>query len=348
METSTIDYKINLLYDHIYNTNNNRCIIPRAISKNDLYIENIKIVYDEENIEFILKDIFGKDTLKFTEEFDGKYIYKRYSDVSYPSNIRFGSYKNPTSDIDELNRKENVNLIMKYLLSYFVVSGQAKNILVPIMNFDIPIKKIIQLVSKYPEIKGLVELYDNKKIHEYIYIEIDEHFYKQQRLDNYILDNYKSFGFEEWKQIIFSVLYILSVIHDKYPSFRHNKLDPSMLYVYVKSKKGSDAKYTLGKNNFKIKDQKFELKLANFESSWIEGLVDNKDIDDKFKTKNRYFDFHYFINILTTHPKYKNIFDYEKYDELTKFINTVLPMKYRDKHDYYQKEDLDSLIYKIV
>ena len=115
-----------------------------------------------------------------------------------------------------------------------------------------------------------------------IYLEIDEHFYKQMTLADYLKKN--KLTLLQWKVLFFRLLHVLSVIQEKYPTFRHNELRPELIYVYKKKISTLKKKtYTFKNKTFHVPNVGIDIKLANFDKTYIEKFVDNLSIKDTFK-----------------------------------------------------------------
>jgi hypothetical protein len=112
----------------------------------------------------------------------------------------------------------------------------------------------------------------------------------------------------DWKVLFFQLLYVLYIIQKNHDNFRHNNFRPDLIYYYkMKKDNNISYKYNVDDNNFIIKNPFIIIKIANFEKSVIQDIIDNNDIDNKLKKRHRYFDLHYFFNILLHHPDYKNV-----------------------------------------
>ena len=112
ISTLNLDNYINLAYEYLYNKEKKNCYAVKPVTKYDiLNEENIKIkVEDNETINNIL----SKSKIK---QFGGNSItIKRYSDKSHPSLIKISTY-NSKDKVNNLNKKENMDKVMKYLLS---------------------------------------------------------------------------------------------------------------------------------------------------------------------------------------------------------------------------------------
>merc|ERR1711871_123947 len=120
METIDINQKINDLYDFFYNNHENNCYKLLTISNNDINdVDSIKFTYKYRNFsDKIVTDLLNSD-LKLIDLNDdlGRYHFKRNSNNSFSTTIIIGTYDKSNKNINDLSRKENIEILVSYLLS---------------------------------------------------------------------------------------------------------------------------------------------------------------------------------------------------------------------------------------
>ncbi|MFM7977758.1 MAG: hypothetical protein ACKPKO_00440 [Candidatus Fonsibacter sp.] len=116
---------------------------------------------------------------------------------------------------------------------------------------------------------------------------------------------------KDWRTLIFQLVSVLAVIHNKYPGFRHDLKANNIFVQRIDSRKKNNYflyKLNLGnqKYEFLVPNIGIQIKLWDFDFACIPGIVDNSkvasDWTDKINVKpkqNRYYDLHYFFNTLT-------------------------------------------------
>jgi len=342
-KSDNIDVCINILYDYIYKKNKETCYNMRHLIKDDIIIPKIKKKPETKDIEYYINTIFEEDKFRFINEHNNKYVYKRHSE-SHSCNIRIGFYEKSEErniSVDELTRKENVNFAMKFFLSQYVLDGSTNNILLPIMNIDIPYKDMKKIIKENSELNKIKNLIKEEKIEDILFIEADEHYYKSGLLSNYIIKNGKNMTLNEWKVLFFQLLYVLYIIQKNHNNFRHNNFRPDLISYYeMKNNNKISHKYQVEDINFTINNPPIIIKIDNFEKSVIQDIIDNDDIDEKLKKRHRYFDLHYFFNILLNHPDYENVMSNDVKDNLKEFFDTILPDRYNAKSSRLSYEDM--------
>ena len=122
-----------------------------------------------------------------------------------------------------------------------------------------------------------------------------------------------------------------SCITKEFKGFRHNMLDYNSIYIYEKENK--IEKYVFNDKKFYVPNDGIDIKITNFYNSIIPGYFTKKSkvpFSDNTETNN-YFDLHYFLNRII-HDDHFNI---ECHDETNKFLEKVIPKKYRSKKNHY-------------
>jgi hypothetical protein len=337
---NNINYLINLLYDHIYDNNSSRCTKYDKITKKDINLLNIK-----KSNTFDYTDLVFNDEIKFIGKFVYKCFYKKYLPSKYSATIRIGTYNKNNDDIDDLTRPENVDKVMMYLLSYLVLSKKTQHILLPVLNFDLPINEIKKNDKIYPHIEKCSNLVDNNKIHNTLSVQVTEHFFKSKFLHPFIEST--NFQLIHWKQLFFQILYTLAQIQDLYPSFRHNNLTTNTIELYIKKESDKTKIYNIKNTNFNVPSSDFDIKFAHFNRSCINNLVENKFVDrhnNLSNKENKYFDVHYFFNTLIGFKSDKYIKNLMDLKEITDFLDRILPEQLRSSsnklNDFYLNTEL--------
>jgi serine/threonine protein kinase len=258
--------------------------------------------------------------------------------VAYPIRENYG-------DIYDVKRPENAELMMIRVLSYFVVNNQTPHIVLPIGTFNTSIKPFIALAkNKIVENKKydqFVKRYRQSEYHDEVSILISEWANGGDLLD-YIRNNYKTMKLRDWRTIFFQILSVLSIIHNKYPGFRHNDLKANNILVQkIDLRKKNNYflyKLNMGDKQFEylVPNIGYQIKLWDFDFACIPGIVDNSKVNsdwtDKINVKpvqNRYYDVHYFFNTLTKKGFFPEFWDTREIHHTVKqFIKDIIPEKY--------------------
>ena len=105
-------------------------------------IDTIKFTYKYREESDILLDQIVSENMKLIETNENNiFLFKRYSDSSYPSTIVIGNYNKENDNINDFNRSENVEIGISYLLSELVIK-KIQISLLPIINIDVKISQI--------------------------------------------------------------------------------------------------------------------------------------------------------------------------------------------------------------
>ncbi|AGF85332.1 hypothetical protein QJ854_gp450 [Moumouvirus goulette] len=313
--------------------NNNKIYNP-----DELIADIYEVVYEKQNYEPDLIDLKNTDLNRFKMSdydldiifnkivYSGNYptgiiengenideIHFKRSGETYTSTIRIVPYLNINS-INDKSDPINVNQIMKTILSELVVTDKTTNILLPIINVDVTGSDLFtrDIVSEY---------IDKNKFYS---IEITEKYYKLTDLDNF----FKNYPIEPkvLKSIIYQAIDVLYQIGSAYPMFRYNQLIPDKINCYLK--KTGDIIVP-------------ELKLSYFYLSNIKNLIEN----DYLSTLNipfidsQYSDLYQLLNYM-----WNNVWvDIQKYPEIIKIFDIILPEKIRSKESYLTQEIWNKL-----
>merc|ERR1711871_1532350 len=224
-----------------------------------------------------------------------------------------GTYDKSNKNINDLSRKENIEILVSYLLSNLVTTNKTKHILLSINNVDVKMTQISDIINKFPSLKKLKEKVENGKISEDFYIHVKEHFFKSISLKQFISENKC-----DSKSLLFQIIHTLITIQNKYPNFRHNELSVNNILLYLKKSNNKTTKYIVNDTTYYLPNKGFDIKIKNFLNSSIEGLVFNSDISADQNKKDSLYDIKFFIKDLEKHV------DINQCDEnFKKFINFV-------------------------
>ena len=317
--------KVNLIYNFTYNKNNRNNYDLDKINIKNISMDDIKISSNEKIYTTnILSELF-KGKFRLLEYFKptNTTIIKRYSDY-FPLTLIIAPYlKNKNANI--INSPNNNDALFSYILSTLVLNNLTPHIMLPIVNIDVKFNQIVDILKTFPSYKNYMMQFQNEKISDLFSVRVKEHFFKSQILSNYLKEN-KNINI---RALLFQVIHTLAVIQNKYPNFRHNNLNPSNIYLYLKKPSNKLIKYIYNNKKFYMPSQEFEIKISNFNNA-----VNYKN--------NDYFDIYYFINSLLNYIPLNNMDSESK-----NFINEILPKNKNSKkimtpakllfHSYFKK-----------
>jgi len=332
---------INILYDFIYNRNKSSCYTLKQISKTDLILSNIKKTDDYDNTHII--SLLQKSKL---DHIESTRWYELFNCKLGEHNvlIRIGKYNTNNKNYNDLNRAEIIDMKINYLLSDMALTDVYPFIVLPIMNFDCIYKQIKEI----KEIKQIKQIKDDDQM----FVQILENYENIQTLHKFIDKNLNNMTINDWKVIVFQLIYILYKIGNKYQTFRHNKLNFDSIYLY-NNVNINDRVHNcrVGSIVFTVPTLGYELKITNFYDAFIEDIADNNDI--QCKKENLYYDVHYMFQSII------NYFDDKKKkipSELNSFIKQIIPEMFLSKNKnsigldepYYEKNVTTILTPKLI
>jgi hypothetical protein len=306
------DFLLNTLYDCVYNDTNKGCYKLKPITRKDIHIEDLKMptTFDKNNI---LKGKF-----QYINNYNQKYMYKRISDSTYTCAINIGVYNQTNKNINAMKRSEIVNMAMMYLTSELAIDEHLKYVLLPIMNFDITIK----------ELKNINELLtDNFKNYDentMLYINVVEYYNKLISLEEFLQEKGKKMTIDEWKVLMFQILYTLYRLSERISKFRHNNLNLQAIKIYVRKPTNKKNIFKVGTKTFVVPDYGFDIKISDYDKSFTPEYYGNMNTDRI--TENPYYDMHYF---LTYFAFYINRLKLD-IPEIKQFIDQIIPEKFRN------------------
>ena len=239
---------------------------------------------------------------------------------------------------------------MMSILSRLVIEGKTKHLLLPIKTYYTDIAPFIKMyVEKHikPEsdkngkYKDFVEKYNNGYLENTVSLLFYE-FANGGDLLKFIRANNKKLNSMHWKVIVFQLLSVLSVIQNRYPSFRHNDLKANNVLIELTRLDYENINYTnriiynIGNKKYKIPDIGINIKLWDFDFACIPNICENIKVHEHWTNKinittkqNRYYDIHYFFRTLINNAFFPDILSNDpKYTDIKKFISDVLPPQY--------------------
>lgn len=296
-----LEYLINLVYNFYYNKKFNECVNTLNISLEDANeIENIKYVPSSDQIDKWINQIFNVDII-YDGKNDNKYAFTRVSTHNCIILIKKYDIQNSS--------EENNDKKISFLLSDFVTKKFTRHILLPIMHIDIPAKKLMPFLRKYPDI-DLTNLTD--KMNENILsISIYEKFFKMQTLNDYLTKNIDDLDNNTFIAILMQIIHTLYIIRTTYPKFNHNLLNINNVFVYNIEKNDHKLEYSYENSKFVIPATGVITKIFNFDIAETES-----ENEDDIKT---------LFNSLTTNQKINNYI--KKNINVKNFIITYINMK---------------------
>ncbi len=287
-----IDFLAGILFDYNYNSksDSSRCYELDNLDYKNITIEDIKLIPDKLKQKQLINSIFNAN-IKWQWRKKNIYMFKRQADI-YSTNIQLQLL----TDIDaqsNLKSSENTNSLVTWLLSDLVVTQKTKGILLNIMNLDVGLDLLMDFIDNYPEIYADFKDIQDKK-NKIINVTVSEHFFKTDLLSEIASE----LTWEQIKSIIFQVGHVLALSQQAYPGFRKNNLTCDTVLLY--NKKPKTNVYSVGKNQIKMSDEGYEVKLGFFSESYIPKFAENDGLSDNKKELNNTYDLLMFLNDLET------------------------------------------------
>lgn len=274
----------------------------------------------------ILKDI--------NQPIDNKNNIICYFALKMTPYLKCSKYK----DIYEINRPENTELHMLKCLSYFVLDGQTRHLLLPVQSFYCPIKEFIKMMNVHQFIddkdryKTFINNYKNNRYENIVSVMITE-LASEGDLLNYIRHNLTHIKPLHWKIFFFQILSVLAIIQLQFPSFRHNDLKANniLLHKDVMAKR----EYRINHKTYLTPSFNLLIKIWDFDFACIPGYVDNIKVKEKWTQsinittiQNRYYDIHFFFSTLQMFLS--KVWNEKFIDKDTlDFVNDVVPALYK-------------------
>ena len=254
--------------------------------------------------------------------------------VAYPKKENYG-------DMYNIKRPENTELLMIRLLSNLVISKQTPHIVLPITTFNTSIKPFLSLtksnIVNNKKFEQFVEKYEKGEYYQNVSILVSEWANGGDLLD-YLRKNYKTMKTKHWQAIFFQILSVLSIIHAKYPSFRHNDMKANNILIHNIDIDDTNKKYLykINQQQYIVPNIGFQIKLWDFDFACIPGIVNNSKVEAEWTNKinikpeqNKYYDIHYFFSTLTRKGFFPEFYTEEEIPTKVKeFVRRVVPPEY--------------------
>jgi hypothetical protein len=324
--------KINMLYNFFYSKTGNQNYKINNIELEKINLDDIKFKYiDSESYNSILTETFlGKFKLLCYNDNNLSTVLKKYSD-DLSVYISITPYKNKKA-INSLEDKNNLDSLFSYILSELVINKKTRHIMLPIINIDAEFQQISDVLKNYDSFSDYNTGIQNNDISNIFSINIKENFFKGIYLNQY-LENHEC----NLKNLLFQVIHTLAVIQKNYKGFRHNKLNHKNIYSYIKKDNKEIINYSFKNKNYYLNDSILDIKFTNFNESSLPGYFSSKSNIPFYNKDNDYFDLHYFLNSM-----YQDGYLESNCKETNKFLEKVLPEKYRNKtNNYYLEENVE-------
>src|SRR5438132_139565 len=130
-EYNNIDFRINLLFDAVYNKSNTECYVIDPIIKKNITLLDLK-----EPDDFDKAHIF-EGNFKYLETVGNKKYFKRNTDSSHPTTVIIEPYTDKNSNNNNMeNSKILYNTLCHYVLSEITINEEYRHVILPIMFFD--------------------------------------------------------------------------------------------------------------------------------------------------------------------------------------------------------------------
>lgn len=284
-----------------------------------------------------------------------KAISRRNKDVCFA--VKVCAYpKDDYGGINNASRPENAELRMLKLLSYFVIKRCTPHLVLPVGTFNTSItnfikvpKNIIDLEDEKNEMyRKFVERYHEGEFEDFVSVLISEWCNGGDLLD-YIRKNHQNMKLKHWIVIIFQILFTLTLIHQKYPAFRHNDMKANNILVHLtnikKNQPEARYRYNIEDVKFIIPNINIQIKIWDFDFACIDGIIENNKVNAEWtkkinitKKENKYYDMHYFFNTLISKRFFPQFYEGGAPDEIVQFIHRIIPEKYRNGSKYVNKK----------
>ena len=312
-----INDNINVLYNYCYNKNNTNCLNYENIEAGNININNIKLSLEHIKYNIILQQIIKGKFKNMMIEND-IYYYKEYSH-NFPTTYKITFYKDQ-KQIYDLSSSINNDSLFSYLLSILTLSKKTKHILLPILNIDINYNDIQFIFDDNIKYKLKNKMKANE-ILNICSIQIKEHYYKQILLSDYLKTNSC-----DYKILLFQIIHTLAIIQNEYPTFRHNNLILSNIFIYCKNKSNIINTYDGFQNDiFNIPNNGFDIKIYNFENATINKHYGNSIV-------NPYYDIYTLFTDFVNNIKCS--------DDIIAFLKKYIPEKFDENNILIKPIDL--------
>lgn len=228
-------------------------------------------------------------------------------------------------DYHDLRHPANNELIIARYLEDEVINFKTPHISLPITSF----LTSINMLKNYPDTYKYCD-YSSDKFHDMVRVNIYEPTETNSTLSDYIL-KLPAITDNEWRCIIFQIVYTLAIILERYPEFRHNNLTTHSIHIYQKPDIDNwKCTYIYEDLVYLLYPAHVGIKITDFYFASVGGYSENHIIDSTWglnngvtKKANQYYDIHLFLNrLLQCH--------YDKIpNETREFIESVVPPEFR-------------------
>lgn len=344
---SPSDY-VSKVMEKIKNGRNSDLNIRSVIEKKDIDIIDFLIKIGAK-IKYMSSGTTGHFFQGTIYDYPSKSTRKRICSFA----LKVSAYTKNTNykSIYELTRPENAEINMLNILSEFVLENKTSHLILPIQTFYSDITPFIKMYrenfikkdsDKNGKYKEFVSRYEKGIIEDKVSILICELANGGDFL-KFVKNNKNKLSSLHWKVFIFQILSVLSVIQNRYPEFRHNDLKANNILVeitdpdYENIKKDRFVYYKINNINYKVPDIGIILKIWDFDFACIPKICENIKVHEKWthrinitSVKNQYYDVHYFFRTLISNSFFPDIVlsKEKKYNDLIKFIYSILPEEY--------------------
>ena len=252
-----MENKIDIIYNYVYNINSDFNYSTTDIILSKINIDTIK--FTVENSSELIKEFFDpecKIKLNLNCECYDLPVSLNIYFKSLPTLVKVDFYKNK-KDITNINSPINNESYFSYILSILVLHHKIKHILLPICNIDMKFEEIEKIFNNKILCNSIKEGIYTNKYSDIGCLQIRENYFNFITLDNYLNENIS------WEALLFQVIISLAIIQREYPGFSHNNL--FLKNIYVNKNAESVNTYEYNDSKYTISDNRFDIKIANFE-----------------------------------------------------------------------------------
>nr|QBK88947.1 MAG: protein kinase [Mimivirus LCMiAC02] len=242
--------------------------------------------------------------------------------------------------LDHVERPENAEIMIIRCLAYFVINKHTPHIVLPIYTFKSSIKPFLSLIddnvvdTKNKKYRKFLKKYRNGEFYNDVSILISE-WANMGDLLEFIRNNYREFSLIIWKTIFFQIISTLAVIHNKFPSFRHNDLKANNILMHKRDTCKTRFIYTVNRHRYVIQNIGYQIKLWDFDFACIPGKIDNAKVSAEWTNRinvnperNQYYDVHFFFNTFIKDAFFPQFMDPKIKcipQEARDFVNRIVP-----------------------
>jgi len=281
-----------------------------------------------------------------------KAISKVDKDVEFA--VKVCAYpKDEYGTMNDMHRPENAEIRMLKLLSNFVIKRGTPHFILPIGTFNTSIINFIKIPSNIIDLtdkknamyKKFITRYNNDEFEDFVSVLISEWANGGDLLD-YIRKNYEKMTLKHWIVMIFQILFTLSLIHRKYPAFRHNDMKANNILIQI-TNIDFPQRYCYHIENvyFSIPNINMQIKIWDYDFACIDGIIENNKVNAEWtrkmnitKKENKYYDMHYFFNTLISNRFFPQFYKGGVPQEIIDFVHRIIPVEFRNGGKYVNKK----------